>query len=76
MFGKQTPEEKAELEKFCAFCEFGTPIPGVDGDVICIKKGVVKEDFVCRRFRYDPLKRDPKQKPPLPELEAVSLDDD
>ena len=76
MFGKQPPEEKAALEKFCAFCEFETPSYGVDGDVICIKKGVVKEDFVCRRFRYDPLKRDPKQKPPLPELEAVSLDDD
>ena len=74
MFKKQMPETGTEIEKFCAFCEHGTPVPGTD-DVVCIKKGVVKADFVCRRFQYDPLKRNPKEKIPLPEMEAVSLDD-
>lgn len=74
MFKKQMPETGTEIEKFCAFCEHGTLVPGTD-DVVCIKKGVVKADFVCRRFRYDPLKRNPKEKIPLPEMEAVSLDD-
>jgi len=76
MFGGNKKE--SEIERFCAFCEFGTLVPGTDGedtDVICSKKGIVKTTYVCRRFRYDPLKRNPKEKPSLPELEAVSLDD-
>lgn len=71
-------KSNSELEECCAFCEFGTLVPGPDGDdtdVICLKKGVVKTTYVCRRFRYDPLKRNPKEKMPLPDFEAVSLDD-
>ena len=71
-------KKDCEIEKFCAFCEFGTPVPGPDGedtDVVCPKKGVVRATYVCRRFRYDPLKRNPKEKPPLPEWETVSLED-
>ncbi len=66
------------IERACAFCEFGTPIPNTArecADVICPKKGIVSEDSVCRKFRYDPLKRNPKEKRPLPEMEVISLDD-
>ena len=46
-------KKDCEIEKFCAFCEFGTPVPGPDGedtDVVCPKKGVVRATYVCRRF--------------------------
>lgn len=74
MAKKQKPEDY--IERFCAFCEYATPIPGGDGDVVCPKKGVVHADFVCRKFRYDPLKRNPKEKPALPDFQAISLEDD
>ena len=43
--------------------------------MICEKRGVVHGDYVCRKFRYDLLKRSPKDKPGLGEFQAVSLDD-
>lgn len=76
MADKQRNDDR--IERFCAFCEYGTPVPGADGgdDVVCPKKGVVRADYVCRKFRYDPLKRNPKEKPRLPDFQAVSLDDE
>lgn len=54
------------IDKSCGYCEHGKAAP--DGEtVLCIKKGVVTPDFHCRRFKYDPLKRVPKRRPPLPE---------
>ena len=74
MFGKNEDER---IEKYCAFCELGTPVPSQDGTnyVLCKKKGLVKETYVCRKFIYDPLKRDPKRKKELPEFEPVKLDE-
>lgn len=57
---------EAEMERSCAFCEFGTVIalPAKEAtDVICEKHGVVHKDHVCRSFRYDLLKREPQKKP-------------
>ena len=71
-------EKDESVERFCAFCEYANPLPTADGeddDMICEKRGVVKADYVCRKFRYDLLKRAPKDKPRLGEFTAVSLDD-
>ena len=57
---------EAEIEKSCAFCEFGTVIALSSKeatDVICEKHGIVPKDHVCRSFRYDLLKREPQKKP-------------
>ena len=53
-----------KIEPRCAYCARGTDL--ADGQVICLKKGVVSAGYACRAFRYDPLKR----VPPKP----VSLD--
>lgn len=69
---------KIDEGRFCAFCERATPIPTPEGGedaVVCEKYGIVKADHVCRRFRYDMLKREPKGVPPLPNTEVVTLDD-
>ena len=66
------------VERVCAFCEYAISLPTSDGeenDVICEKRGVVRADYVCGKFRYDLLKRTPKDKPALSSLVAVSLDE-
>lgn len=71
-------ERDDSMERACAFCELGTRIPlstGEESDVICEKHGIVSADHCCRSFRYDLLKRSPKEKRPLPKMTVISLDD-
>lgn len=65
------------IERFCAFCEKGTPIPSSErgGLVVCRKKGLVGGGYVCSAFRYDPLKREPKRKKNDAEYEVVNIDE-
>ncbi len=59
-----------EITKKCALCEFGRV--SADGkSVFCEKKGVMEPDDKCGRFRYDPLKREPK----LPQKQSFSADE-
>ena len=56
---------EAGVERSCAFCELGTVIVRSSKeatDVICEKHGIVRKDYVCRSFRYDLLKREPREK--------------
>lgn len=65
-----------ESMRVCALCEYGTPAPA-DGKgneiVVCKKRGPVKADGHCFRFKYDILKRDPKRRPDLPEIEKIDI---
>jgi len=44
----------------CALCEHGHQVEG-DDEVLCPRNGVMKPDGKCRKYKYDPLKRKPKQ---------------
>ena len=44
-----------DMDPRCAYCQRGTTLD--DGQVMCMKKGIVAAGGSCRRFRYDPLKR-------------------
>ena len=47
-----------KTEPQCALCEHGVPS---GNSVICRKAGGVMDLYSkCRKFRYDPLKREPK----------------
>ena len=46
-----------DIEPRCGYCQRGTPLE--DGEVMCVKKGIVTAAGACRGFRYDPLKRIP-----------------
>lgn len=48
---------RKKIEKSCAYCAHGTKIS--DGQILCVKKGVVPEDSKCYKFEYDPCKRVP-----------------
>jgi len=50
-------------EPSCSYCLFGQRMS--DEEVICSRRGVVSSGGRCRRFRYDPLKRDPPVHLPL-----------
>lgn len=52
------------VEPKCEYCLHGTPT--LDGEsVICPKKGILNNDAHCKRFRYDPLKRVPREDPEM-----------
>lgn len=58
-----------KLPPACIYCAIGKV--SCDGkSVLCTKKGVMMPDSHCRAFRYDPLKRVPKEKAQLPEYSA------
>ncbi len=61
----------ADYQKVCIFCENATVLKGT-GDILCKHKGIVSEDYVCRKYVYDPLKRQPKA--PL-KIQTLSQED-
>ena len=50
---------KKNIEPQCSICEHGTVAAG--GSVVCKKAGGIMQAYSkCNKFRYDPLKRQPK----------------
>ena len=41
----------------CSYCFFGKAMS--DSEVACKKRGIMSPEGFCRRFKYDPLKREP-----------------
>ncbi len=51
---------RKDIEPQCAYCEHGTVTANKD-TVICKKQGAIMQSFSkCKKFKYDPLKREPK----------------
>ncbi len=48
----------------CAYCRFGTAV-AEGGTVLCTRHGVRDSSASCKKFRYDPLKRVPRQPPEM-----------
>ncbi len=66
------PEKiKTALEPRCEYCSRGE-LTADKQSVLCVKKGVMLPHSSCRRFSYDPLKREPK---PLPKKQQFSPED-
>ena len=63
--------EELDLPVICRFCESAALI-GDDNNVLCCKRGVVSAEYKCRKFSYDPLKREPAPPPPMPKLEPTA----
>ncbi len=49
-----------DIERICKYCESASSLYSTD-EMICKKKGIVPADSRCRKFSYDPLKRDPRK---------------
>lgn len=61
-----------EIERICAYCEHATLLAG-ETACVCDKRGVVRADGCCRRFRADLLKLRPHL-PRLPEESDWTMD--
>ena len=48
-------------EAICFNCQYAYNMT-YDDEVLCSKNGISKRDSHCHKFKYDPLKRDPKRK--------------
>ena len=68
---EKTKKNKPQIDALCKYCEKAAPLNDPDS-MLCEKRGVVNAGYVCRLFRYDPLKRDPG-KTPCPE--KIALDE-
>ncbi|MBQ7638033.1 MAG: hypothetical protein IJS90_03935 [Clostridia bacterium] len=57
------------IDPKCAYCVFGE-ITADGKNVLCPKKGVMQPDGSCKKFSYDPLKREPERPARLPEFSS------
>lgn len=57
----------------CAYCRRGLSTATGEA-VLCYYKGVCKPEDSCRRFQYDPLRRQPKQQPVLPDYDGAEFE--
>ncbi len=48
---------RKKMPRSCTYCQHGTML--TDEEVLCVKKGVVSLNRICRKFEYDPCKRVP-----------------
>ena len=48
---------RRDIEPSCGYCQYAAGEP--EEPERCEKHGIIPEEFHCRNFRYDPLKRIP-----------------
>lgn len=65
-------KSKREMDKMCARCEQAQTLNNSD-KMLCSVKGVVAGDFCCKKFIYDPLKRNPSPPVRLPKVDPKDL---
>ena len=56
----------------CATCAHAARLS--EHDMLCRRYGAVHEEYKCRRYIYDPLKRIPPRTPPVPAGKTYSLE--
>ncbi len=51
----------------CSYCQYSQSFPPSD-EILCNKKGIVEPNSSCKKFLYDPLKRQPRKPLLLPDF--------
>ena len=75
MFGRKKKNKNSALfggsiEPNCAYCQNSVT---AQGEVRC-RIGQIPENFACKRYVYDPLRREPKGQPKLGEFTAKDFE--
>ncbi|HIW54248.1 MAG TPA: hypothetical protein H9883_04710 [Candidatus Ruthenibacterium merdigallinarum] len=60
---------KGDFPASCAYCQNSRPAQDGSGAFYCPKKGIVDAAFHCRAYVYDPLQREPKRRPQMPQFD-------
>lgn len=50
---------RRKIPRSCSYCAWGTKLG--DEQILCVKRGVVAVSYACRKFIYDPCKRQPRK---------------
>lgn len=68
---------KKDISASCSYCVHGRIAPNKES-ILCKKAGLVDIDYSCKKFKYDPLKRQPTRPRPIVKYdeEDFSLDVD
>ena len=68
---------KKDISASCSYCVHGRIAPNKES-ILCKKAGLVDVDYSCKKFKYDPLKRQPQRPRPIIKYEEddFSLDVD
>lgn len=68
---------KKDISASCSYCVHGRIAPNKES-ILCKKSGLVDVDYSCKKFKYDPLKRQPARPRPIIKYEEddFSLDVD
>lgn len=48
---------RKKIPHSCAYCSYATRLN--EDEALCVKRGIVRVDKACLKFRYDPCKRTP-----------------
>ncbi len=67
-------KKQKDPEKICLFCTYARDVGDCD-KVLCDHRGIVSNEYVCKKFKYDYLKRDPGKHAKISELEYVDIND-
>lgn len=54
---------RKDIDPCCSYCTRGTRISNTE--VVCLRRGIVSAGGQCKKFRYDPLRREPASPAPL-----------
>lgn len=69
-----TPLFGSNILPSCQYCEKALRVMAKHNQVLCEKYGVVKADYSCRHFVYDPLWRVPIKPPTLQTFDDDDFD--
>ena len=64
---------KKDIAPACEYCAYGN-MTADKKSVLCAKKGVMRCNSSCKKFIYDPLKRQPKLPMELPKFDASDFE--
>lgn len=63
---------RKKMPRSCTYCQHGTKLN--DEEILCMKRGVICVNRICRKFTYDPCKRIPA-KPKASDFSRYSNED-
>ncbi len=69
---------KKDISASCSYCTHGRIAPNKES-ILCKKSGLVDLDYSCKKFKYDPLKRQPTRPRPITTFDeeefSLNIDD-